>query len=74
MAHTSVAQASFPHDIPAEPDECTALIAELIAEEGITQIEAMSQAVALLDELPTYASSWDSWAFNFGNLDANILD
>ncbi len=43
----------------APRDELTALVDELQAEEGLGSIEALSQAVALVDELTVYALLWD---------------
>lgn len=50
--------------------EVDGLVDELIAEEGLAPIEAVSAAAGLLDELDAYVASWDSMAFVAGNAGA----
>ncbi len=51
------------------PDDFTALVQELMADEQITELEASSQALDLVDDLQVYAASWDTDAYMAGNLD-----
>ncbi len=43
----------------SEPDDLTALAAELAADEALNPVEAISQALALQHELMAFAALWD---------------
>lgn len=51
-------------------DEFRALAVEISNAEGLSQIEAFSTALSMVDELAAYAMLWDSMAFRAGNDDA----
>lgn len=74
MAVASVAYAASPSCTLSASDDFAALVADLITDEHLTDLEAQSQAVALLDDLDTYVTVWDSWAWSFGNADASLLN
>jgi hypothetical protein len=67
MAVASVAHAASHACTSCTSDDFTALVAELITDEHLTELEAQSQAVALLNDLDAYAAVWDSWAWSLGN-------
>ncbi len=53
---------SFPLAHPApnsEPDDLTALAADLAADEALNPVEAISQALALQHEIMAFAVLWD---------------
>ncbi len=50
-----------------EPDDLLALAAELAADDELGPIEALSQALALREELETFTAVWDSFAAQAGN-------
>ncbi len=61
------------HDTPsfeaASPDDLHALAAELAVDEDLSPVEALSQALALHDELLALATIWDVDAALMGNPD-----
>ncbi len=70
-----MAHAILPQDrgsaVPcAEPADLPALVAELIEAEGLSPLEAQSQALALVGELHAYATVWDADATLAGHPDA----
>ncbi len=60
----------IPFDIPRSPvplDDLDALTHELEETEGLSAVEARSQALALTHELATFAAVWDADVFLDGN-------
>ncbi len=49
------------------PDDLHALAAELAEDEGLSPVEALSQALALHDQFLTFAALWDLDAALMGN-------
>ncbi len=56
----------LPH-LGLEPDDLHALATELTDDEGLGPIEGTSQALALQDDLLTFAALWDAHAATAGN-------
>ncbi len=57
----------MPIPVVESADPLLALADELMADDGLTPLEAQSQALALLDDLDAYAAVWDAHAFASGN-------
>ncbi len=60
----------IPFNIPLSPDpldDLDALTVELEETEGLSAVEARSQALTLSDELASFAAVWDTDAFLAGN-------
>ncbi len=68
-----MAQAIVPPDCNsnAVPDDFTALVHELMADEQTTKVEATTHALDLIDHLHAYAAAWDGNAYIAGNPDAS---
>ncbi len=67
MAAVSVAHVAPSSFVLPTCDNFTTLVAELMADDDLTKLEATSQAVVLIDDLDAYAAVWNSWAQSFGN-------
>ncbi len=50
---------SVPTNLAPAPDDLHALAAELVLDEGLSPVEAISQALALQENLLAFAALWD---------------
>ena len=53
------------------PDDFTALVHELMTDEQVTQLEASTHALDLIDDLHAFAAAWDTDVQLAGNPDAS---
>ncbi len=64
-------QVGPPPHLDVEADELHALAAELAADDRLSSVEALSQALALHDDLMSFAALWNIDAARAGNPDGH---